>query len=93
MFGWQLHFQQLATKEINSSYDVENLGKVEQEAKIILEICEERYNHKPITVNEMSRAIKSLNRNKAADYYGLTAENIIYGGNLLFQYLMELLNM
>lgn len=92
MNGWHIHFQKLATKEIDTKYDIENLEKVANEAKYILEICEKRYIHKPISVKELILAIKSLNRNKAADFYGLTAENIIYGGNLLHQYLLELLN-
>jgi len=38
------------------------------------------------------KAIKSLNRNKAADYFGVTAENVIYGGKALCNYLRQLLD-
>jgi hypothetical protein len=34
-----------------------------------------------VTKQEVRKAINSLNRNKAADFYGITAENIVYGGD------------
>ncbi|CAC5384795.1 unnamed protein product [Mytilus coruscus] len=49
-------------------------------------------NHNPITEEEILQAISSLNRNKAADYFGINAENIIYGGKQLQQYLQLLIN-
>jgi hypothetical protein len=36
-----------------------------------------------VTKQEVKKAINSLNRNKAADFYGITAENIVYGGIIL----------
>ena len=40
----------------------------------------------------MKAAIMSLNRNKAADFYGIKAENIIYGGKMLHLFLQKLLD-
>jgi hypothetical protein len=34
--------------------------------------------HVPVTKQEVKKAVNSLNRNKAADFYGITAENIVY---------------
>jgi hypothetical protein len=40
----------------------------------------------------MKAAIMSLNRNKATDFYGIKAENIIYGGKMLHLFLQKLLD-
>jgi hypothetical protein len=54
--------------------------------------CKERAVHVPVTKQEVKKAINSLNRNKAADFYGITAENIVYGGDNLVKYIQEVLN-
>jgi hypothetical protein len=45
-----------------------------------------------MTKQEVKKAINSLNRNKAADFYGITAENIVCGGDNLVKYIQEVLN-
>jgi hypothetical protein len=45
-----------------------------------------------VTKQEVEKAINSLNRNKAADLYGITAENIVYGGDNFVKYIQEVLN-
>lgn len=92
MQGWGSHFQKLALRTGNKDYDLEHLEKVEQEVKIITEICEQNFCHQPITVDKMKKAVMTLNRNKAADFYGIKAENILHGGDSLLQFLQELLN-
>ncbi|XP_063420597.1 uncharacterized protein LOC134705810 [Mytilus trossulus] len=88
--GWSTHFHQLAKKIPNPNYDNKYLELIENEAKIIIDICKERFKHCPITNKEMEKAISDLNRNKAVDYFGLNAENIIHGGKQLQQYLQLL---
>ncbi|VDI26991.1 Hypothetical predicted protein [Mytilus galloprovincialis] len=46
-----------------------------------------------VTDEEVEKAISNLNKNKAADIYGITAENIIYCGEDLRAYIRELINM
>ncbi|VDI62656.1 Hypothetical predicted protein [Mytilus galloprovincialis] len=65
---------------------------IEKEAKIIIDICKDRFKHNPITEEEISKAISCLNRNKAANFFGVNAENIIHGGKQLQQYLQLLIN-
>ena len=79
MNGWQYHFSKLAQKSDNPDYDDEYLRKIEKEVKIITEICEDRSTYKPVTDNELMKAIKSLNRNKAADYFGVTLKTVYMG--------------
>jgi hypothetical protein len=50
---------------------------------VLLSICEEKYTHKEVTIEEVNTAIKQLNTNKAHDYFGLTAENFIHASNQL----------
>ncbi|VDI78956.1 Hypothetical predicted protein [Mytilus galloprovincialis] len=88
--GWSTHFHQLAKKIPNPNYDNEYLELIENEAKIIIDICKQRFKHCPITNKEMEKAISDLNRNKAVDYFGINAENIIHGGKQLQQYLQLL---
>jgi hypothetical protein len=49
----------------------------EAEYQTNIQLCKERVVHVPVTKQEVKKAINSLNRNKAADFYGITAENII----------------
>jgi hypothetical protein len=51
---------------------------MEREKDIILQICRDQYDHKEVSSEELLIAVKQLNTNKAADYFGITAENIIY---------------
>ncbi|CAG2239126.1 unnamed protein product [Mytilus edulis] len=90
--GWRSHFHKLAKKEQNQNYDTQYLDLIEKEAKIIIDICKDRFKHNPITEEEISKAISCLNRNKAADFFGVNAENIIHGGKQLQQYLQLLIN-
>ena len=38
-----------------------------------------------MTIEEVNTAIKQLNTNKAHDYFGLTAENVIHASNQLIR--------
>ena len=68
------------------------MKNVEKEVKVITEICNEKLEHQPITISEVEKAVYSLNKNKASDYYGIVAENIIYGGKLRLEHLVKILN-
>ncbi|VDI27649.1 Hypothetical predicted protein [Mytilus galloprovincialis] len=91
--GWHIHFGELAKKSVNTKFDHKHLENVEKEVKVISDICQERYIHMQVTDEEVEKAISSLKQNKAADIYGITAENIIYGGEDLRAYIRELINM
>ena len=45
-----------------------------------------------ITIEEVTEAVGSLNKGKAPDVYSITAENVIYGGNLLVEVLCAIFN-
>jgi hypothetical protein len=68
---------------MSENYDKDYLHLAEAEYQTIIQSCKERAVHVPVTKQELKKAINSLNRNKAADFYGITAENIVYGGDNL----------
>ena len=45
-----------------------------------------------VTIEELSSAIKCIKQGKSPDYYGLTIENINYGGNVLLHFLLDVIN-
>ena len=92
MNGWSTHFGQLAKKSENKDFDNDYLELMEREKDIILQICRDQYDHKEVSSEELLKAVKQLNTNKAADYFGITAENIIYGSNIFLNYLQKLIN-
>ena len=49
-------------------------------------------NINPVTMDELEKATRSLKKGKAPDIYGLTAENILFGGVLLITVLLEVIN-
>ena len=48
--------------------------------------------HNPLTTDQVKKAISSLNRGRAADFYGVTAEHFIYGGEELLRVTTDILN-
>jgi hypothetical protein len=45
-------------------FDIKFLQLIEKESEIITQICEEKYIHKEVTIEEVNTAIKQLNTNK-----------------------------
>ncbi|MCG8048992.1 MAG: hypothetical protein N0E48_25885, partial [Candidatus Thiodiazotropha endolucinida] len=77
LMGWHEHFKDLALKKDNNSFDLEFLNHVEEEVAVIYMICLDSSLHpEPITDKELNEAAASLNRGKAPDAYGVTAEHI-----------------
>ncbi|CAC5374708.1 unnamed protein product [Mytilus coruscus] len=73
------HFSSLATfnekKRIDSLYH--NL--VEDDIQSINKLVQQN-NTKSVTSEEITKAIRSINKGKSADYHGITIEHIIYAG-------------
>jgi hypothetical protein len=91
--GWNKHFGQLAQKSDYEKFDIKFIELIEKESEIITQICEEKYIHKEVTIEEVNTAIKQLNTNKAHDYFGLTAENFIHASNQLIEHFKQLINL
>ncbi|MCG7875776.1 MAG: reverse transcriptase domain-containing protein [Candidatus Thiodiazotropha endolucinida] len=91
--GWFEHFSNLATKKDNDNFDIKFLKMVEQEVKVIYSQClKTDQDINPVTDNEIIGAINSLNRGKAPDTYGVTAEHVYYGGQPIYDVIKALVN-
>ncbi|CAC5368827.1 unnamed protein product [Mytilus coruscus] len=64
----------------------------ENETKRILQICQENDTHEKVSIQELTQAINTLNTNKAIDFNGITAENVIHASQPLLEYLQLLIN-
>ena len=91
--GWYSHFKKLATKTENPNYDLKFLEQVEEEVAIIHSIClNSTQEIQSISDKEIQDMIASLNRWKAPDVYGVTAEHLIYGGQNTLDIVKVLMN-
>ena len=48
---------------------------------LIIESLVQNQKYAPVTQEEISQAIKYINKGKSADYHGLTIEHILFSGN------------
>ena len=79
MTGFREHLKNVATFDLNMNIDNKYHDMVEDEIQIINDIVA----HESIEETndeEISKAIRSINRGKSADYHGLTIEHIINAG-------------
>ena len=91
--GWYTHFKKLATKTENPDYDLKYLKQVEEEVEVIFSICTNTTEEvKLISDKEIHDALKSLNRGKAPDVYGVNVEHLVFGGQNLMDLLKSLMN-
>ena len=59
---------------------------------LIIESLVQNQKYAPVTQEEVSQAIKYINKGKSADYLGLTIEHILFSGNNMINLLTSLLN-
>ena len=94
--GWREHFSKLATPNDTLKKDHAYKQLVKTEMLEIFDICTHMANSptniETITVSEVKEAISSLNKNKAADIYGIVAEHILYGCKVLLEFLTRIIN-
>ena len=90
MDGFQQHFEQLelSKEDVNFNAEYHRLNKYE--VSIITEIVKDSYIPN-VTTNALDKAIKSINKGKAADIYGLTIELILNAGKEAVIYLLVLI--
>ena len=82
------HFQKLATSLDNPNFDQEYNQMVDQDIEIIELLCKEENSiMEPVTVVEVTSALKRLNNNKAVDVMGLTSEHFKLAGLELAEFL------
>ena len=84
--GWKIHFSKLAEKSDPEGFDREYIGLVDKDLGDIIDICKWQQKERVIlSISEIEKAIRSLNKGKAPDINGLTVEHILYGGQELLE--------
>ena len=76
---------------INVDCDLKHFKLVKEEIPVIMEMCKD--SPAPTILTELvEKAVKSLNRGKAADFFGVTAEHFVHGGKALIDATTETVN-
>ena len=89
--GFKSHFESLATIKEHPDYDKEFKSLTDYDYDLIYELT--FLNEVPaVTHEEFTKAVKSMDKGKSADIYGLTIENILNGGAELQNVLLEVVN-
>ncbi|KAK3098648.1 hypothetical protein FSP39_021572 [Pinctada imbricata] len=91
--GWKLHFEALAISSSSPHFDNSYQCIVDYDIDVIKDIFQDE--HEPVTetsIEEVTRAIESLNKGKSPDVFGITAENIVFGGDALIATLCDIFN-
>ncbi|VDI48248.1 Hypothetical predicted protein, partial [Mytilus galloprovincialis] len=92
MEGSKQHFRNLATPEESTFLENRQYHQqVEYEIGLITEMVKDK-NIPPATLEELQKAIKSINEGKSADIYGITVEHILHAGKKLEMLLLNLIN-
>ncbi|MEW8547992.1 MAG: reverse transcriptase family protein, partial [Candidatus Thiodiazotropha sp.] len=92
--GWYEHFKSLATPSTDGDFDKGYASLVDMEMLEIVDMCGMQLSgpSQCVTVHQVQEAIQALNRGKAADVYGLTAEHFLYGGDDLLMATTDIIN-
>ena len=92
--GWFEHFKSLATPSENPDFDDNYKQLVDSEVREIIDMCSNlnTESQELVTRQQVEEAIISLNRGKAPDVYGLTAEHFLYGGEALVDTTTSIIN-
>ena len=91
--GWFEHFKTLSSESDDPSFDQDYHRLVLQEIVEIEDICQAQGQFsQPVNVEEVKKAIKHLNRGKAADAMGITAEHFLHADETVQDALCLLLN-
>ena len=92
--GWRDHFGSLAVPDATCSFDEDYREMVDLEIRETMDMCRDARSdgHERITVQQVKQAVSALNRGKAADVYGLTAEHFLHGGDGLLETTTDIIN-
>ena len=93
--GFREHFQSLSTPNDVPGYDKRYGHLVSSELREIIDICrtsQDNNSSTRITLEQVQKAISSLNRGKAADFYGVTSEHFLYRSGELLQVRTDIVN-
>ncbi len=87
------HFRNLATPQSDALFDDALKTRADLDLKTMLPVIEEAaQTSSDITKDQVSKAIKSLNKKKAADTQGITAEHLLYAEKIVSEPIANILS-
>ena len=89
--GWHSHFSKLAIPTENNDFDYEHLELCDMDYKSIQRISQ-HYESKVVDLNVIEEAVRSINRGKAEDIFGISIEHFLYAGSEFMTFLHNLVN-
>ena len=91
--AFALYYEDLAAPKTSEIFEDKYLANCRHRCNLTenLAVLKKQY-IQPFSIEEISEAIKTLNTNKAADEYGISAEHIKYGQDALLTTLLYLYN-
>ncbi|KAK3103658.1 hypothetical protein FSP39_020819 [Pinctada imbricata] len=97
MNGWVSHFEKLSNPSDHldaiKTSDAAHIQNVDADIDIIRDICNEAQGLPySVSMEEIRDEVKKLNKGKAPDAYGITAEHIIYAGETVLEFLCTIFN-
>ena len=91
--AFALYYEDLATPKTSEIFDENYLENCRHRCNLIENLANLKKEHiQPVKIVEIFDAVKSLNTNKAADEYDVTAEHIKYGQDALLKTTLYLYN-
>jgi len=88
--AWADYFYTLGTPSCDPTFDDSRKKRVEYDQNIIHDYLSKRKPNTPVTIPEITEAIKRLNTGKAPDPTGLRAEHFCKAANIVAPYLSHL---
>ena len=89
--AFQDHFRKLATFSLQDKIDLPYHNMVEEDIEILDELARNR-NVTAVSADEITKAIKSINKGKSADFHGITIKHIIFAGSEMEKLLAIFIN-
>ena len=87
------YFSELALPKDDPLFDKEHKQQVELDYLLIEMITSSNSEHSEklvITIEDIEKSVKGLNRGKSPDSYGISAEHIQHGGYIIIKYLFDI---
>ena len=85
------HFEQLAVDRNDVSFDDQYHKTNSYEVSIITELVKDE-EIPEVTITELTKAIKTFNKAKAPDFYGMQTEHILNARDAAIPFLLEIVN-
>ncbi|KAH3736856.1 hypothetical protein DPMN_043431 [Dreissena polymorpha] len=89
--GFKVHFECLAQNSDDNDFDKIYHSQVKSEISAIINIVSNSPVN-PVNLDELTKALKTINKGKAADIFGINIEHVVLGPDSLRTRILEIIN-